>query len=191
VPPPDAPDANAPDANVVHEYATLAAELVRQRRLRLRVFAFATLVVVGILALTFALNPVAEDTRTARLVLIYLAHVVVLVALLFTHRVTYRMAFTAGYLEAIVEPRVPVPSPRPRRRPFQSLESSRALGACYALLISTIVAAGMANGLYETMWALGLPMLAIIGVLNANLLFMSGVADPRRGPSVRRAAGDG
>jgi hypothetical protein len=185
-------DPGAPDANAVHEYATLAADVVRLRRLRLRIFAVATLVVIGLVALTFALDPLAEDTRIARLVLIYLAHFVVLIALLYTHRLTHRLGFAAGYLEAIVEPRVPVPAPA-RRRPFQSLESSRALGACYALLVSTIVAAGIANGLYQTMWAIGLPLLAVVGVLNANLLFMSGVADPRRSRlyGTPPAAGDG
>jgi hypothetical protein len=60
----------------------------------------------------------------------------------------------------------------PHRR-FQSLESARALGGCYALLISAIVAAGIANGLYRSFWAAGLPFLALSGVLSANLLFLS------------------
>jgi hypothetical protein len=98
-----------------------------------------------------------------------------------THRLTHRIDFSAGYLRTIVEPQVVAETgrPVPRTRRFRALESSRALGACYALLISAIVAVGIANGLYRTMWAVGLPVLALVGVLNANLLFMS---EPARRP---------
>jgi hypothetical protein len=178
------------DDNVAHEYEVLTEELVRQRRWRLRLFAITTLVVAAILAATFVLNPFDPDTETVRLILIYLAHLVVVGALWLTHRRTHRMQFTAEYVEEIVEPRVSDAAPPPRR-PFQSLETSRALGACYALLISAIVAAGIANGLYRTMWAIGLPLLALIGVLNANLLFLSEVRELRRGPNPRRASHGG
>ncbi|MGH9117980.1 MAG: hypothetical protein ACRD0A_08945 [Acidimicrobiales bacterium] len=39
--------------------------------------------------------------------------------------------------------------------------------------MSAIVVAGIANGLYRTLWAAGLPLLALTGVMSANLLFMS------------------
>lgn len=187
------------DPDALQEYTTLVDEVDRHRRSRLRLFAVTTVAVVVILAATFVLGTLAPETMTARLVLIYIAHSVVAVALLITHRLTHRMDFTAGYVQAIVEPRVRGSvhgrheglGLAPRRRRFRSLESSKALGACYALLISAIVAAGIANGLYSSMWAIGLPLLALVGVLNANLLFMSEATDPRGRSAIRRAPSGG
>jgi hypothetical protein len=163
------------------EYSTLESEVRQRRLLRMRIFIGATAAVVVLVGATFFLGPTDPETQPARLVLIYLAHGVVVVALFATHRLTHRIDFTAGYLRTIVEPEVVAETgaPVPRGRRFRALESARALGACYALLVSFIVLGGIVNGLYRTMWAVGLPVLALIGVLNANLLFMS---EPARRP---------
>jgi len=164
----------------LQEYLALEEEVRHDRRARLTTFGVTLAVVVVLLVGSFVVGALYPNTQAPRLVLIYLAHAVVIVALLLTHRRTHHMEFTAGYLRTFVEPSVRA-SWRARhpelfessRRRFQSLESTRALGGCYALLISAIVVAGIANGLYRTLWAAGLPLLALTGVMSANLLFMS------------------
>ena len=168
------------DWSRLQEYVSLEEEVTHDRRARLKTFALALVLVVVLLAGSYLAAALFPDTQAPRLVLIYLAHVVIIVALLLTHRRTHHMEFTAGYLRTIVEPGVkaswrerhPELFQSPHRR-FESLESARALGGCYALLVSAIVVAGITNGLYRSLWAAGLPLLALTGVMSANLLFMS------------------
>jgi hypothetical protein len=162
------------------EYTSLREELVRHDRARLAIFGVAVCSVGVVLSITFLLGMGDPGTLGLRLALVYLAHVVVIVALLLTHRRTHERDFTAGYLRTFVAPRI-----RGLRKPNDPLDegsrragrtplhSSKALGGCYALLVSAIVAAGIANGLYVSLWAVGLPILALTGVLSANWLFMS------------------
>jgi len=162
------------------EYGSLREELVRHDRARLVIFGVAVCAVGGVLSITFLLGTRDAGTLGPRLSLVYLAHAVVIVALLLTHRRTHERDFTAGYLRTFVAPRI-----RGLRKPYDPLgegsrragriplHSSKALGGCYALLVSAIVAAGIANGLYLSLWAVGLPILALTGVLSANWLFMS------------------
>ena len=179
------------DGEALQEYATLGEELLHLNRARLLIFGVAVAAVGALLVITFLIGSVNQDALAPRLILIYLAHAVVNVALLLTHRRTHQMDFTAGYLRTFVEPRIrrarrdrgpeTAASGRRGRLPLQS---SRALGACYALLISAIVAAGIANGLYQTMWAIGLPVWALTGVFSANWLFMSEQVGPPTDPVI-------
>ena len=168
------------DGGALEEYASLGGELLHLSRARLVIFGVAVALVCALIALTFLIGAANQDTLGTRLVLVYLAHAVANVALLLTHRRTYQMDFTAGYLRTFVEPRIR--SIRREHRPQVAasggrgklaFQSTRALGASYALLISTIVAGGIVNGLYRSRWALGLPVFALTGVLSANWLFMS------------------
>ena len=179
------------DGGALEEYASLGGELLHLSRARLVIFGVAVSLVGALLTLTFLIGATNQDTRATRLVLVYLAHAVVNVALLLTHRRTYQMDFTAGYLRTFVEPRIR--SIRRVRRPQVAASgrlgslphhSSRALGASYALLISTVVAGGIANGLYRSRWALGLPVLALTGLLSANWLFMSEPVGSPTDPSI-------
>jgi hypothetical protein len=186
----------ATDGDAFEEYAVLGEELLRDNRARRRIFLVAVVLTMILLGLTFALGPMNPDTIRWRLALLYLAHAVTNGALLLTHRRTHHMDFTAGYVRTFVEPKVrslrrqhhhgDLPSPL-----TAAFQSSRMLGASYALLISVIVVTGIVNAMYQTLWAVGLPVLALTGVLSANWLFMServGSLDPPavRGPRHRR-----
>jgi hypothetical protein len=189
-PPPSDPSPS-PEPDRLAEYETLDREVRQRRLLGTQIFIGATLIVLVLIGATLVLGPADPETQTVRLALIYAAHGVVVAALFATHRLTHRIDFTAGYLRTIVEPQVVAETGAPvsSRRRLRALESSRALGGCYALLISAIVAAGILNGLYRTMWAVGLPVLALVGVINANLLFMSEPARRPRGGDVPREVG--
>jgi hypothetical protein len=180
------------------EYASLREELLRHDRARLLIFGVTVGSVGAILSITFLLGARDPGTQGARLVLVYLAHAIVNLALLLTHRRTHERDFTAGYLRTFVVPRIRSPL-RPRSSPFvgprrgerRPLQSSRALGGCYALLVSAIVAAGIADGLYRSLWAVGLPIWALTSVLSAHWLFMSEpVGPPVELPSGRDAHED-
>jgi hypothetical protein len=166
------------EGDAFEEYAVLGHELLRDNRARRRIFLVAVALTMILLALTFVLGPMNQETIRWRLALLYLAHAVTNGALLLTHRRTHHMDFTAGYVRTFVEPRVRTlrrqhhhsDLPSPLNAAFQS---SRMLGASYALLISAIVVTGIVNGMYQTLWAVGLPVLALTGVLSANWLFMS------------------
>jgi hypothetical protein len=68
--------------------------------------------------------------------------------------------------------------PPPARIDIAAMRSTRALGGLYALLVSAVVFVGIANGLYRSLWGIGLPVLALTGVISAQWLFLSEPVGP-------------
>jgi hypothetical protein len=176
------------------ELSTLSDELLRGHRARALTFGVTVGGLIVLFALTFMFGSVAPDTLAPRLLLVYLAHAVVNVALLLTHRRTHEMEFTAGYLRTFVLPKLRTTQRRlpPPRLDVAAMRSTRALGGLYALLVSAVVLVGIANGLYRSLWGIGLPLLALMGVISAQWLFMSEPAGPPPDPPVEpRDRGEG
>jgi hypothetical protein len=164
------------------EFTELGDELLHSHRARAVTFGFTLCALSLIFVLTFLFGSVAPHTLAPRLVLVYLAHAIVNVALLLTHRRTHQMEFTAGYLRTFVLPKMPMGRqegrPPPARIDVAAMRSTRALGGLYALLVSAVVFVGIANGLYRSLWGIGLPVLALTGVISAQWLFLSEPASP-------------
>ena len=168
------------------ELSSLSDELMRSHRARALTFGATVGALVMLFALTFMFGSVAPDSLAPRLLLVYLAHAVVNVALLLTHRRTHEMEFTAGYLRTFVLPKMRTRQPERRLPPprvdVAAMRSTRALGGLYALLVSAVVLVGILNGLYRSLWGIGLPLLALTGVISAQWLFMSETTGPPPDP---------